>query len=99
MALNQKISSKPLSSIDFILRFVFFICSKFFSHLFTNFDAKSMNERSFELIFEFKTILTYPFPLNEDYKSSTWREKNISDEPRPQKKKQVQIALRTLWEQ
>jgi hypothetical protein len=56
MALNSKIDSKSLSSIDFVLRFIVFICSKFFSHLFTNLDAKSMDERGFEPIFEFKTI-------------------------------------------
>jgi hypothetical protein len=49
MALNQKIGSKPLSSIDFALRFVFFICSKNFSHLFTNLDAKSMGGKGFEV--------------------------------------------------
>jgi hypothetical protein len=53
---EPKIDSKPLLVIDFVLRFVLFICSKFFSHLFTNLDAKSINGRDFKLIFEFKVI-------------------------------------------
>jgi hypothetical protein len=51
-----KIDLKPLSSIDFVLRFVFFICPKFFSHLFMNLDVKSMRGRGFEPNFEFKTL-------------------------------------------
>jgi hypothetical protein len=38
--LNSKIGSKLISFIDFALRFIFFIYSKFFSHFFTNLDAK-----------------------------------------------------------
>jgi hypothetical protein len=53
---EPKIGLKFLLFIDFALRFVLFICSKIFSHLFINFDAKSMSGRDFEPIFEFKTI-------------------------------------------
>jgi hypothetical protein len=62
--LNSKIDLKLFSFIDFALRFIIFICSKKISHLFTNFDAKSMSKKDFEPIFEFKTLSTYLFPLH-----------------------------------
>jgi hypothetical protein len=60
---NLKIGLKSFSFVDFALRFIFFIYSKFFSHLFTNLDERSTDEKDFESIFGFKTLWTYPKSL------------------------------------
>jgi hypothetical protein len=56
--LNQKLGSKPLRAIDFVLRFVLSIKSKFkkfiLSIVITNLDVKSMALKGFELNFWFK---------------------------------------------
>jgi hypothetical protein len=51
-----KINLKSFSSINFALKFIFFICLKFFSHIFMNFKAKSMNGRDFESNSGFKPL-------------------------------------------
>jgi hypothetical protein len=46
----------------FCIEILTFYLFKVFSHIFTNLNAKSMDGKSFESIFGFKTLWTYPVP-------------------------------------